>query len=148
MFLIWLNHQKKYDNSNFDSKTFYDNSNFVPFFNSAKKKIGLYKLLFRFSCFNSIPRIPTQIPRIPIPFFTFPAYPARFPPSHPHSCILTTIPCNPTPILHIFLTPFPDSPLRLLQIAYKMFAFNNEGLLSYGNCKKLQKRKLTEVFSI
>ena len=84
---------------------FYDNSNFTFFFNFSKKKIGFYKLSFRFFYFNSIPRIPTppipRIPtsipcipthiirtptlifRIPTPFPAFPAFPPTFPASPP-----------------------------------------------------------------
>ena len=54
-----------------------------------KKKIGFYKLSFRFFYFSSIPRIPTLIPRIP----TFP----------------TLIACIPNLIARI-PTPIPSSP--------------------------------------
>ena len=86
----------------------------ISFFsNFSKKKIGFYKLSFRFFNFNSIPhirifissfstqipriptqipRIPTLIPRIPTSFPAFPAFPPRFPAfpspflhSHSHS---------------------------------------------------------------
>ena len=67
------------------------------FFNFSKKKIGFYKISFRFFYFSSIPRIATHIPHIPL--------------------ILIPILCIPTPILCIPLIPFPDSSFQLLQIA-------------------------------
>ena len=67
------------------------------FLSFSKKKIGFYKISFRFFYFSSIPRIPTHIPHIPL--------------------ILTPIPCILTPILCIPLIPFPDSSFQLLQIA-------------------------------
>ena len=87
---------------------------------SAKKKVA-----FRFLYFNSIPRIPTpilripilmcriptQIPRIPTLFYTFSAFlvfPALFP-------------SFPPPI------PFPDFPFRLLQIASTHYICDSNG---------------------
>ena len=86
--------------------TFYDNSNFVFFFNFRKKRkldfINFFFLFFLF-LFYSIPRIPTPIPHVP-----------------------TLIPRIPTLIPRIPIIPlilFLDSPFRLLQIAFYRYCF-------------------------
>ena len=68
------------------------------FFNFSKKKIGFYKLSFRFFYFNSIPRNPTHIPRIPTSI----------------PCIPTLIPRIPTLISRIptIFPAFPAFPPR------------------------------------
>ena len=89
--------------------------------------IGFYKLSFRFFYFNPIPRIPARYcrhshpdfphshpdSRIPTPISFIPTPFPAFLPRFPH--IPTPIPHIPT---HIPLIPFPDSPFRLLQIAF------------------------------
>ena len=102
-----------------------------------KNKIRFYKLFFRFFqfLFHSIPRIPIPIPRvvtlipyIPTPIPRIPTLIPRIPRIPiPIPRILTLIPRVPTLIACvpiIPLSPFPDSPFRLLQIASKkVFSF-------------------------
>ena len=105
--------------------TFYDNSNFIFFFQfQEKKKIWFYKNFFRFFLFlfHSIPRIrtpihrfPTLIPRIP----NIPTPTPRIPTLIPR--IYTMIPRIPTLIPCVPIIPlisFPDSPFRFLQVAF------------------------------
>ena len=82
---------------------FYDNSNFVLFSISAKRKLDFINFRFGFFYFNSIPCIPTPIPLIPteIPHIstTIPRIPTlipRIPTLIPR--ILTPISRIPTPI--------------------------------------------------
>ena len=100
-----------------------------------KNKIRFYKLFFRFFQFlcHSIPRIPIPIPRVVtlIPYIPtpIPRIPTLIPriPRIPIPRIPTLIPRVPTLIACvpiIPLSPFPDSPFRLLQIApKKVFSF-------------------------
>ena len=102
-----------------------------------KNKIRFYKLFFRVFqfLFHSIPRIPIPIPRvvtlipyIPTPIPRIPTLIPRIPRIPiPIPRIPTLIPRVPTLIACvpiIPLSPFPDSPFRLLQIASKkVFSF-------------------------
>ena len=107
-----------------------------------KNKIRFYKLFFRFFqfLFHSIPRIPIPIPRvvtlipyIPTPIPRIPTLIPRIPRiSIPIPRIPTLIPRVPTLIACvpiIPLSPFPDSPFRLLQIASKkVFSFVSQSI--------------------
>ena len=89
----------------------------IFFFNNfSKKKIGLYKLSFRFFHFSSIPRISTPVPGIPIQIPHIPTLIPRIPTQIPR--IPTPIPHIPTLIPCITLILFLDSQIRLLQIAW------------------------------
>ena len=94
----------------------------MAFLNFSKKKIGFYKLSFRFFYFSSISRISTPISRIPTQIPCISTLISRIPTLIPR--ILTLIPRIPTPISwistpipRILLIPFPGSPSRFLQIA-------------------------------
>ena len=78
------------------------------FFNFSKKKIGFYKLSFRFFYFNSISRIPTLISHIPtqIPRISHPDFGHSHPyslHSHPHS------PHSPHSVPRFPIQAFTDS---------------------------------------
>ena len=75
---------------------FYDNSNFVLFSISAKRKLDFINFRFGFFYFNSIPCIPTPIPHISTPIPRIPTLIPRIPTLIPR--ILTPISRIPTPI--------------------------------------------------